>query len=119
MWPWSGKKRFLEPHLEDWQLETWRYLLHHVGDATWVAEQAPLTPRHAMFLAPCEDHTSAILLFEQIKEYMGVTDCPAELVQRTERGGQVDTYLFLEQKDRSARSSSTATASTSRMRRRC
>lgn len=98
MWPWGGKKRFLERHLEEWQLETWRYLLENVGDAKWVAEQAPLTPRHPMFATPCEDHTGAILLFEQIKEFMGVSDCPAELVQRTERGGQVDTYVFLEQK---------------------
>jgi hypothetical protein len=99
MWPWGSKKRFLEPHIEEWQLETWRYLLHHVGDATWVAEQAPLTPRHDMFAAHTgEDHTSAILLFERLKEFMGLADCPAELVQRTERGGQVDTFLVLQQK---------------------
>ncbi len=98
MWPWGGKRRFLEHHIEEWQLETWSYLLHHVGDARRVAEQAPLSANHAMFSAPCEDHTGAILLFEQLKEFMGITDCPAELVQRTERGGQVDTYVFLEQK---------------------
>lgn len=98
MWPWGGTKRFLDRHIEEWQLETWRYLLENVGDAKFVASQAPLTRAHRMFAKPCEDHTSAILLFEDLKEYMGVTDCPAELVQRTERGGQVDTYVFLEQK---------------------
>lgn len=96
---WGGKKRFLEKHLEEWQLDTWRYLLTNVGDAKWVAEQAPLTPSHAMFARPpSDDHSSAIILFEQLKEYMGIKDCPAELVKRTEQGGQVDTYLFLEQK---------------------
>jgi len=99
MWPWGGKKRFLEPHLEEWQLETWRYLLANVGDAKWVAQRAPLTPGHAMFARPPDDdHNSAIILFEQLKGYMSIQDCPAELVQRTERGGQVDTYVFLEQK---------------------
>jgi hypothetical protein len=96
---WGPKKKFLEPHLEDWQLETWRYLLHNVGDAKWVAEQAPLRTDHPMFASPpSDDHSSAILLFEQLKEYMGIQDCPAELVKRTEQGGQVDTYLFLQQK---------------------
>jgi hypothetical protein len=98
MW-WGGKKRFLDRHIEEWQLETWRYLLENIGDAKWVAARAPLRSSHPMFAAPpSDDHSSAILLFEQIKEYMGIEDCPAELVKRTEEGGQVDTYLFLQQK---------------------
>lgn len=43
-----------------------------------------------------DDHGDAIILFEQIKEYMGLTDCDSELVKRTERGGKVDTYLHVQ-----------------------
>jgi hypothetical protein len=97
MWPWRRRKQFLEPHLEDWQIETWRYLLRYLGGAKSVAARAPLTPRDPMFTRPpSDDHSSAIVLFERLKEYMKLTDCPAELVKRTERGGKVDTYLFLQ-----------------------
>lgn len=99
MWPWGVKKRFLSPHLEKWQMETWRYLLRHVESIDHVIARRPLTPSDPMLARPSSrDHTAAILLFERLKEYMRLEDCPVELVKRTERGGPVDTYLHLQQK---------------------
>lgn len=97
MWPWGKSKKFLSPHLEAWQIDVWRYLLRNIEGVETVAARAPLTSGHKMFArGPSSDHSSAIILFEDLKDYMGVRDCPAELVKRTERGGQVDTYMFLQ-----------------------
>jgi hypothetical protein len=80
MW---GKKKFLDPELEDWHIECWSWLLGHFGGVEAVRAAPLVLPTGAFFPRVHGDaHEKALAVFERIKSLLGMSDWPCELVQR-------------------------------------
>jgi hypothetical protein len=90
------KKRFLEPHLEEWQVETWLYLLYHLGGTDKVVARQPLVAGQGLVPSkPLESHDEVLALAKELQAYMGLEDLHFELVEEIALGGRVSTFVVV------------------------
>jgi hypothetical protein len=75
-----GKARFLDADVEDWVLETWAWLMTHLGGMQRLSA-APLVVPTRDFFPPtdAEGHARAQYIFGLIQTLMGLTDWPCDL----------------------------------------
>jgi len=84
--PFGKKRPFLEAEAEEWQIETWQWLLQHLGPLRG-QDQAPIvTPTRAFF--PPSDaagHARAEHIFAAVKRHAGMADWECRLVAQSRR----------------------------------
>lgn len=74
-WLRSGARPFLEPELEEWQLEAWRWLLGRLGGVPALLQATLVTPTRDFF--PPTDatgHARVEHVFEQVKRHADMAD---------------------------------------------
>lgn len=79
-WPFR-KRSFLPPEEEEWQIETWRWLLDRFGSLA-VLSQASLVVPSREFFPPTEatGHDRARHVFEAVKNHAGMAKWECELI---------------------------------------
>jgi len=86
-WLLSGQKRpFLEAEAEQWQLETWLWLLRHLGSLPSQQAAPIVTPTRAFFpQSNADGHARAEHIFTAIKRIAGMTDWECRLIAQDRR----------------------------------
>lgn len=82
MFRWPFRKRsFLPPEEEEWQIETWRWLLDRFGGLALLS-QANLVVPSREFFPPTETtgHDRALHVFEAVKNHAGMSKWECELI---------------------------------------
>jgi hypothetical protein len=84
-WPFQSRS-YLPPEEEEWQIETWRWLLDRFGGLA-VLSQASLVVPSREFFPPTEatGHDRARYVFEAVKNHAGMADWKCELIAQAER----------------------------------
>lgn len=86
-WWWrTGTRPFLEPELEQWQIETWGWLLRHRGGAATLRATPLVTPTRDFF-PPTEatGHTRAEHVLGAVMRCAGMAGWPCRLVPQPRR----------------------------------
>lgn len=88
-----GKRKFLDPDVEEWHVECWRYLLRNFGGIEQV-KAAPLALPSGSFFPQVAgaQHERAEAVFARIKELMGMSEWPVQLVERYADNAQVNDF---------------------------
>ena len=91
-----GKRKFLDPEVEEWHVECWRFLLRNFGGVARV-KAAPLALPTASYFpqVPGAPHERAEAVFLRIKELMGMAEWPAQLVERYANNAQVAEFAMV------------------------
>jgi hypothetical protein len=85
MWPFPTRSP-LKPDDENWQLETWRWLLEQLGGIDDLRTQPLVTPTRDFFPpTDAQGHNRAEHVFATVKELMGLQDWHCKLVAQLER----------------------------------
>ena len=93
MW---GKRRFLDPEVEEWHIECWAWLMRHLGGVETLRETPLVLPTAAFFpRPPGEGREVAEAIFERVKDLMGMQDWPCTLVERDRTNVQVGEFITL------------------------
>lgn len=80
MW---GKKRFLDPELEEWHVACWQWLLQNFGGIDAVRSAPLVLPTGAFFpKVEGDEHERATAVFLRVKDLLGMNEWPCTLVQR-------------------------------------
>jgi hypothetical protein len=95
-----GRKRpFLDAEVEEWQVETWRWLLHRLGPLRSPEEAPIVTPTRRSF--PPSDtsgHARAEYIFALVKQHAGMSNWECRLVAQSRRPdaqvGDVAAFQF-------------------------
>ena len=75
-----GKARFLDADVEDWVLETWAWLMTHLGGMQRLTAAPLVVPSHAFFPpTEAEGHDRAVYIFGLIQTLMGLSNWPCDL----------------------------------------
>jgi len=84
-WPF-GTRPFLDPELETWQIETWAWLLGHLGGIEDL-KRSPIVQPTRDFFPPTEatGHARAEHIFEAVKRHARMADWPCDLVDQPRR----------------------------------
>lgn len=94
MW---GKKRFLEPELEEWHLACWAWLMRHLGGVDALRETPLVLPTAEYFPKPQgEGREVAEVIFLRVRELMGLGEWRCELVERFDQSAEVGEFLRLQ-----------------------
>jgi hypothetical protein len=94
MW---GKRRFLDPELEQWHLECWAWLLRNLGGLDALRDGPLVTPTGAFFpRVDGDDHEKALAVFQRVRALMGLEEWPCELVARERTNVAVGEFLVLQ-----------------------
>lgn len=94
MW---GKKRFLDPELEEWHIECWAWMLQHFGGIEAVRAAPLVLPTGAFFpRVTGDEHEKAVAVFARIKDLLGMSDWPCTLVQRYRVNVPVGEFMMLQ-----------------------
>lgn len=86
MWPFRPRS-ILEPAEEEWQLETWKWLLEEKGGIDDL-KRAPLVLPTREFFPPTDltGHARAEHIFEAVKQIAGMSEWPCRLVPQHDHG---------------------------------
>ncbi|MEQ1864640.1 MAG: hypothetical protein ABL996_08295 [Micropepsaceae bacterium] len=87
MWP-LRVKSILEPDEEEWQIETWRWLIYERGGHEDIQESPLVCPTGSFF--PASEAKGAQLaqhVFEHVKMHARMQDWPCELIEQPDTGG--------------------------------
>lgn len=94
-----GKARFLDADLEDWSLDTWAWLMRHLGGMERLS-QLPLATPSSEFFPPTDTagEVRGAYIFETLKTLMGMEDwpCRLEMYERPEANARVGEFWTLE-----------------------
>lgn len=91
-----GKRKFLDPEVEEWHVDCWRYLLRNFGGLERVKASALALPTGAFFpQVACEPHERAAAVFLRVKDLMGMRDWPVQLVERYANNAQVAEFAMV------------------------
>lgn len=94
MW---GKRRFLDPEVEEWHIECWAWLMRHLGGVEALREAPLVLPTAAFFPRPQgEGHAAAAAVFARVRELMGMGQWPCRLAERERTNVQVGEFLVLQ-----------------------
>ncbi|WP_395647427.1 hypothetical protein [Terricaulis sp.] len=91
-----GKRKFLDPDVEEWHIDCWRYLLRNFGGVERV-KSAPLALPTATYFPQVAGapHERAEAVFLRIKTLMGMADWPCTLVERYPNNAEVAPFAFV------------------------
>ncbi len=80
------KKGFLDPEDEAWHLESWAWLLRHLGGIS-ALRRRPLVRATASYFPPSSEsgHARAEHIFSCVKKLAGISDWPCILVEQPKR----------------------------------
>jgi hypothetical protein len=86
MWPFRPRS-ILEPPEEEWQVETWKWLLEEKGGIEDL-NRAPLVMPTREFFPPTDlkGHARAEHVFEAVKQIVGMSEWPCRLVPQHDHG---------------------------------
>lgn len=94
MW---GKKRFLDPEVEEWHLECWAWLMRNLGGVEVLRETPLVLPTADFFPKPGgEGHAVAETIFFRVRDLMGLAQWPCTLVEREDTSAEVGEFLRLQ-----------------------
>ena len=85
LWPF-GNGPFLEPEHETWQIETWAWLLRHLGGTQDLA-RSPIVKPTRDFFSPTNatGHARAEHVFAAVKRHARMADWPCDLIDQPKR----------------------------------
>ncbi|NEX92402.1 hypothetical protein [Caulobacter sp. 17J65-9] len=93
----SKQKSYLDPEVEAWQLDVWRWLLERLGGLSDLRSRPLVVPTRAFF-PPTEatGHARAEHVFASVKRHAGLADWPCRLEAQPERPkARVSEFLTL------------------------
>jgi hypothetical protein len=94
---WWGKKRFLEPEVEEWHIECWAWLMRHLGGVDALRETALVLPTSDFFpRPPGQGRAVAEAIFARVRDLMNMNDWPCTLVERQPTNAQVGEFMVLQ-----------------------
>jgi hypothetical protein len=94
MW---GKKRFLDPEVEEWHIECWAWLMRHFGGVAALRRTPLVLPTGAFFPRPQgESHDVAEAVFLRVKDLVGMRDWPCRLMELAPTNVQVGEFLVVQ-----------------------
>ncbi len=94
MW---GKRRFLDPEVEDWHIECWAWLMRHFGGVEALRRRPLVLPTSAFFPRPVgEGHAVAEVIFTRVKDLIGMSDWPCRLLELAPTNVQVGEFLVVQ-----------------------
>src|SRR5262249_1323338 len=90
-------KTFLEPHIEDWHLECWAWLLRHLGGVEALRARELVLPTGKYFpRIEAQGHARAEEVFLRVKRLMGIESWPCKLVARQREQRRVGEHVTLQ-----------------------
>jgi hypothetical protein len=94
MW---GKKRFLDPEVEEWHFECWAWLMRHLGGVEALRDTPLVLPTAAFFpRPPGEGHVVAEAVFNRVKELLGMEAWPCRLLELAPTNVHVGEFLAVQ-----------------------
>ena len=97
IWPFGARKTFLAPEDEAWHVDTWAWLVEHLGGLEPVREAPLVLPTTAFFPSTgTQGHARATEVFRVVQALAGLEDWPCELAAQPKRpAARVDELLVV------------------------
>ncbi|GAM99536.1 hypothetical protein U91I_03190 [alpha proteobacterium U9-1i] len=93
---WGKRKHFLDPEVEEWHAECWRWLLRNLGGQDDLRSRDLVLPTGAFFPKMEEQgHARAERVFGRVKDLMGLGHWACTLVEQPQNNAQVGEFLFV------------------------